>query len=658
MKKIDNQLLYKYSFLGNVTANPKGDKAFFIKQTANKEENRYDANLYLYSNEKTSKLTSCNTVSEAFWYDDETIAFISKRGDKVEPNAPKKNEEPTVNLYSKNVNACSEAELLLSLKGHISSIRCAANKTLVYLKNRDIVKEDSEYFAGQQDEDGFMRIRRLPFYLNGPNFIFNKCQVLCVYDIATNKEKEIDCKDYTVDSFELSKDNSKILMIASKIQKRGTIYSALFEYNIETGELIKRLSDDVCSIKNPYSVYAATYFGGKPFFLGSTMQKHGLNENPLAYIIENDGQITTHNADDINYMNSGAQDMVLSGGKAYKVFEKHIDFITTKGTLNKISRLTGEGVFEEDVLVFQGGISCFDYVDDKILFVGLGPDGGQELYLNNKKVSSFHAFLKDYYVALPNPVSVNSTNVDIDGFVLLPEDYDKKDSHPAVLEIHGGPKAAYQSSYFHEMQMLVAEGYVVFFCNPRGSSGKGNAFFDIFGLYGQVDYENIMDFTNTVLEKYNKIDKERLFVTGGSYGGYMTNHIVGQTNLFRAAVTQRSICNWTSFYGTSDIGYFFATDQHKAAISDEDFWQKLWGFSPLKNIDKVKTPTMVIHSDKDYRCPLEQGYQFFSALMDRGIDTELLVFKGENHDLSRSGKPKNREERLEAIRTWFKKYDL
>ncbi len=659
MKKIENKTLYKYSFLGNLTANDKGDKAFFTRQMANETENSYDSNLYIYQNKAVSKLTSCNSASSAFWIDDETVGFVSKRDENKDKKTESKDEkeETIVKIYKKNVNSNSEAEFLAELKGEVSNIKMLPNNKLLYLKKRDITEKDDEYFAGQQDEEGFMRIRRLPFYSNGPNFVFNKRVVLCVFDIEKKEEKEVDCKDYTLQTYELAKDKNRVLMMASKMQVKSSQYTALFEYNIETAEIKKVLNDENYSSKDPYAIYIATYFEDKPFFLGSTMEKHGLNENRLAYTIEKDGSVTVLNDEDINYLNGGVQDMLLSGGKEYKVFDGYMDFITTSYSINKISRMDKDGKFTEEIFKFQGGISCFDYVDGKILFVGLSPDRGQEIFLENERISGFHDFLDEYYVALPQALPFKSADEEIEGFVLLPEDYDKKDSHPAVLEIHGGPKTAYQTTYFHEMQMLVAEGYVVFFCNPRGSAGRGNEFFDIFGLYGQIDYKNVMDFTKEVLAKYTKIDKDRLFVTGGSYGGYMTNHIIGNTDMFRAAVTQRCIANWTSMYGTSDIGYYFSPDQHRTSIDKDSFWKDLWDVSPLKHIDKVKTPTMIIHSDHDFRCPLEQGYQLFNALVDRGVDTELLVFKNEHHGLSREGKPKNRIERLEGIRTWFAKYD-
>ncbi len=660
MKKITNDLIYKYSFLSSIKSNEAGKKAAFMHQKANKEENKYDANLYLYQNDKVKKLTSCNSLGEFFWYDDENIVFTSDRigeDKKSEENKKEKgkSKEEKVKLYKKNVSSISEAEFFVELEGSVSSINSLGNDHLIYLKNRDIEENDDAYFSGQQDEEGFMRVRRIPFYSNGGGFTFHKKTSLYTYDIKTGKEKEVDTGDYTIESYELSKDKTKVLIMAEKIRKRMSVYTALFEYDVRTDKISKILDDEQYSIKDPYAIYVATYFDNKPFFLGSTMEKHGLNENRIACFIE-DGEVKVLNGEDVSYLNSGVQDMELAAGSNYKVFDEYIDFITTSGAINKISRLHKDGKIEE-IFEYDGGISCFDYVDGKKIFVGLHSTCGQEIYLEDTKLTDFHDFLSEYYVAEPKPLSLESTGFDIDGFVLLPEDYDKKDVHPAVLEIHGGPKTAYQKTYFHEMQMLVNEGYVVFFCNPRGSAGKGNEFFDIFGLYGDVDYKNIMDFTNLVLEKYSKIDRDRLFVTGGSYGGYMTNHIVTQTDIFKAAVTQRCISNWISMYGTSDIGYYFSPDQHRTSIEDKDFWEKLWDVSPLKYVDNVKTPTMIIHSDCDYRCPLEQAYQFFTALLDRGVDSEMLVFKNEHHGLSRVGKPNNRLERLEGIRTWFEKYN-
>ena len=234
---------------------------------------------------------------------------------------------------------------------------------------------------------------------------------------------------------------------------------------------------------------------------------------------------------------------------------------------------------------------------------------------------------------------------------MVPEDYNPDQSYPAILDIHGGPKTAYGQVYYHEMQYWVNEGYIVMYCNPTGSDGKGGEFADIRGKYGTIDYEDIMAFTDKILSKYKAIDQKRLYVTGGSYGGFMTNWMIGHTHRFKAAATQRSISNWISFHATSDIGYYFASDQNGAHPFDD--LNKLWDHSPLKYIKNVKTPLLMIHSDEDYRCPIEQAMQFFVPLKERGIDTKLIWFKGENHELSRGGKPQARIKRLTEITHWF-----
>ena len=163
-----------------------------------------------------------------------------------------------------------------------------------------------------------------------------------------------------------------------------------------------------------------------------------------------------------------------------------------------------------------------------------------------------------------------------------------------------------------------------------------------------------MTFTDLAIEKYPQIDTEKMGVYGGSYGGFMTNWTIGHTDRFAAACSQRSISNWTSFYGVSDIGYYFAPDQ-----TASDMWNdldKMWDQSPIKYAPKVTTPTLFIHSDEDYRCPLDQGLQMYTKIKENGTDTKMYIFHGENHELSRSGKPKGRIKRLEAIKEWFDKY--
>nr|WP_279381058.1 S9 family peptidase [Alkaliphilus hydrothermalis] len=263
--------------------------------------------------------------------------------------------------------------------------------------------------------------------------------------------------------------------------------------------------------------------------------------------------------------------------------------------------------------------------------------------------------MKTKKVIKPEKLTIETDqDVMIDGWIMKPADFDANKKYPAILNIHGGPKTVYSDVYYHEMQYWANEGYVVFFCNPRGSDGKGNEFVDIRGKYGTIDYDDIMKFTDAVIEKCDFIDTESIGVTGGSYGGFMTNWIIGHTHRFKAAASQRSIANWTSFFGTTDIGYFFADDQITATPWNTQ--EKLWKHSPLAYADKVKTPTLFIHAEADYRCWVVEGMQMFTALKFHGVPSRMCMFREENHELSRSGKPKHRIRRLEEITNWFNQY--
>lgn len=213
----------------------------------------------------------------------------------------------------------------------------------------------------------------------------------------------------------------------------------------------------------------------------------------------------------------------------------------------------------------------------------------------------------------------------------------------------------YGQTFFHELQLLAAKGYVVLYTNPRGGHGYGQQFVDaVREDYGGKDYTDLMSAVDYALENYDFIDQERLGVTGGSYGGFMTNWIVGHTNRFKAAVTQRCISNWLSFYGVSDIGYFFTKwELGKNLLEDP---AKLWDFSPLKYAENVETPLLIVHGELDFRCPIEQAEQMFVALKHLRKEVEFVRFPGANHELSRSGKPEMRIERLNHITRWFEEY--
>ncbi|MFS0870771.1 S9 family peptidase [Paenibacillus xylanilyticus] len=248
-----------------------------------------------------------------------------------------------------------------------------------------------------------------------------------------------------------------------------------------------------------------------------------------------------------------------------------------------------------------------------------------------------------------------SDGLQLQGWIMKPVGAVDGVKIPTILEIHGGPHMMYGFTFMHEFQMLAAQGYAVVYTNPRGGLGYGQQFVNACrGDYGGGDYRDLMETVDYALSTYEFIDETRLGVTGGSYGGFMTNWIVGHTDRFKAAVTQRSISNWLSFYGVSDIGYFFTEDQIGGNAWDDT--EKLWKHSPLAYVGNVNTPLLILHGEQDLRCPIEQAEQLYVALKRRKQTTRLVRFPGANHELSRGGHPHLRVRRLEHIAGWFNEH--
>ncbi|MGD8289054.1 MAG: prolyl oligopeptidase family serine peptidase, partial [Gemmatimonadota bacterium] len=227
---------------------------------------------------------------------------------------------------------------------------------------------------------------------------------------------------------------------------------------------------------------------------------------------------------------------------------------------------------------------------------------------------------------------------------------------PLLLNIHGGPAAQYGHAFFDEFQVYVGAGYGVVACNPRGSAGKGDEFVRAVAGdgWGRVDRSDIDVVVREALRRYPRLDPDRMGVMGGSYGGFLSAWLIGQEDRWRSAVVERALLVWDSFAGTSDIGATFPAEYTGA--DHPDGWDTWWEKSPLRLADRVRTPTLLLHAENDYRCPIEQAEQYFMALLKQGVEVEMLRFPGEGHELSRNGAPKHRVERFEAILDWHARH--
>jgi dipeptidyl aminopeptidase/acylaminoacyl peptidase len=244
----------------------------------------------------------------------------------------------------------------------------------------------------------------------------------------------------------------------------------------------------------------------------------------------------------------------------------------------------------------------------------------------------------------------------VQGWVLLPPGLRAKAKCPGILYIHGGPAAQYCNAYFHEFQVLAAAGFAVFYSNPRASTGYSRRHqAEVVGRWGTLDYDDLMHFTDAALKAAPEIDRRRLGVAGGSYGGFMTNWIVGHTKRFSAAVSSRGISNFLSFVGSSDFGYawpkgFFGIDSPWDAAS------RFLAMSPLSYLKSMKTPMLIEHQEEDHRCPVEQAEQLWAALKYKGVPCEFLRYPQEPHGMSRGGRPDRRLDRMDRIVKWFRRW--
>lgn len=265
-----------------------------------------------------------------------------------------------------------------------------------------------------------------------------------------------------------------------------------------------------------------------------------------------------------------------------------------------------------------------------------------------RSLTAFGAGAAASGIVLPKELTVDGRDgYPVHGWVATPEG---EGPFPVILQIHGGPYASYGIHLFDETQVLVDAGYAVVYSNPRGSAGYGRAHGrSIRQAMGTVDFADVIDFLEGAIASDDRLDGQRVGIMGGSYGGYLTAWIIAHDHRFAGAIVERGFLDPVSFQGTSDIGTFFGDEY--VGVSVDDMARQ----SPMAVVDQVTTPTFVIHSELDFRCPLEQATRYYSALKRNGTEAEMLIFPGENHELTRGGQPRHRVERFDAVLDWWQR---
>ncbi len=649
----------RYRFLSNIQYSPDGRYAAYGVASSDWEANSYKSFLYLWDGQSHRRLTGFGDERIFAWENASSLLFASLREDS-DKKAVKSGEERTV-FYRLSLHG-GEAERAFSVPLTATGIIPVGRNKYILTVSLDLRfsrlyladgEEKANLLAKKQEEKDYQVLDEFPFYINGRGYTNKLRSALFLYEEDQDLLTPISGFETEVEMAKWDPAHSLLYYMGESYETKRTFRQSIWAYSPETGQSVQLLSPGA------YSIYAIEPWGTDLLVWATDEKRYGCNENPWFYLLK-DGRLELLAPWDDAPNSTVGSDCRLGSGKSFCACQDTFYFLTTRMNSSHIYGLKKDGSLRP-IAEYEGSVDFMDVWDNTLLYCGMQEGRLQELYTLNLdtdkrcRISQHNEWVIQTKDVRPlRPCSFVQEGIQLYGWVMPPRDYQEGKKYPAILDIHGGPKTVYGEVFYHEMQVWANLGYFVFFMNPRGADGRGNDFADLRGKYGTIDYEDLMEFTSLVLERYPDIDANRLGVTGGSYGGFMTNWIIGHTDRFRAAASQRSIANWVSMAHTSDIGEMFVRDQMAA-----DTWTdpaKLWQHSPLKYAKEAVTPTLFIHSDEDFRCPLSEGFQMYSALMENGIEARMCIFKGENHELSRGGRPRQRVRRLEEITNWMESH--
>lgn len=582
-------------------------------------------------------------------------------------------EEEDLNLREKQIpittfyrldTATGQQEFLFRVRKKVSDFHKVSDDQYIFLCN-DMLRDDQYLQQAQGDWDKFSQIKKeeadyfiaeeVPFWTNSAGYCDSKRgRVFCYHGGQLVQ--------LTPDSLHVTaiKGYSDCYVIYAGVESGGvqSTTGKLYLYDLQSGETA--ILDD--SQEYIYT-YLDTVSEKEILVCRSDRKLHGeyqdeyidlINLETGDYVRKNplgDYHIYDNVTCDITYLSTWLNKLTRD--------EKGTWFLATEMESSKVFYWADGAELPQAVTEKIGKVIDYEVDGEKLFLIAMRELGGTELYVQDLRTGEERR-LTDYNTALEetyqySPVErlpfINSRGVEIQGWYIKPVDFKEGEKYPVVLFIHGGPQCVYGEIFNHDMQLMAADGYGVLFCNPTGSEGRGGDFADIRMQYGTIDADDLIGFVRHAAEHLDWIDEKRLGVTGGSYGGIMTNWLIGHSDMFCAAVSDRGVCNNISDFGLSDIGVSFGHDTFETTP-----WgnvEYLWETSALKYAPNIKTPVLFIHGMEDYRCPYDSALQMHTALTYFGTPSKVVVFKGENHELCRSGQPVHRVRRLQEMKKWF-----
>lgn len=667
-KLITAEDLYELQFVEDPHLSPDGKHIAFVKMSLDKLTNKYKRSIWLTNLSTGTPTTRQFTfgskpdTSPRWSPDGETLAFVSARNDKPQiylidlnggearaiTTMPNGATNPVWSPDGKRLafNSRMNAE---ERKREDSGKDDAPPSNELEAKHRKEIKEDEE----KKKIDPRI-ITKLP-YRTGTEYSDDRYAHIYVMDVPKTDEKikpyRLTDGDFHFNEISWTRDGSAII----STQTNDPEFTGWFPQDVirigTTGKRkpFKRLTPPTYGYFNPQVSPDGKWIAAV--------------RNP------DDGKIG-HSARLTVMRSTGAdvRDLTLNLDRTVEAFQwsadsKHLYFQAGDHGDTGIYRVSVNGGDPEKIVSGRRMVLGFDVASDRsIAFIACTPERPVDLYLvkgkTEKRITDFNAiYLAEHEVAKTDELRyISPDDQEVQGWLIKPINFKKGRKHPLVVSMHGGPQVMWSPStpsMWLEWQLHAARGYVVFYCNPRGSDGYGEKFGAcIQSDWGTLPMIDIMAGVDRVTAK-GFVDTKRMALTGGSYAGYMSAWIIGHDQRFACAWTQRGVYSIMSMYGTSDIPKFFEWEWDMMPFDDI---KKSWRNSPLAYVREMNTPLAIEHQDQDYRCPVSDAEQLYTALKRLKKTVVFYRYPREGHEMSRSGEPHHRVDRLNRMMAWFDKY--
>ncbi|HSO02660.1 MAG TPA: S9 family peptidase [Gaiellaceae bacterium] len=636
--------VYQLTGVSDPRVRPGGDEVAYVVWSIDEEKNEYRQSIWLAridGSEPPRRFTTGTNDAQPRWSPDGTrLAFVSKRGD----------EKAKRQLYVMRADG-GEPECLTDLKDDAGEAAWSPDGTQLVFSAR---VPDEAYEEEDERKRAPRRFTRLLFKLDSVGWTGDRRRHLYVVPADGSTEaKQITDGDYEDSRPTWTPDGKSIAFSSARgddwdVELKGDVYVV----PAEGGEPTRLTPGDA-------NYYAPSY-SPDGSLLAVKWDPGGFDfpRNPQIGVVDaatgGNLRILTASLDRTCDPYPEIREPIWDGGSIVFAIED-------RGNVH-VYRVSPDG--GEPELLFGGDIvlSGYDARDGAVVRTGSTAPHLAELYAGERQLTEIgKEFAAGRELVEPERfTAISKDGTEVEAWIARPAGFEEGKTYPALLNIHGGPFTQYGNGFFDETQVYAGGGYVVLYANPRGSSGYseewGRAIMGPGELgpgWGSVDYEDLMGVVDTALERYDFCDPERLGVLGGSYGGYMTSWIVSHTNRFKAAISERGVNNLVSMYGSSDVGWVFK-GYHGEFVHDAV--DKYLEISPWTYAKQIETPLLILHSEQDLRCNVEQAEVMFTTLRLLGKEVELVRFPGESHELTRAGNPVHRVQRFELVLEWFDRF--